>query len=101
MLEFKRNSDPIGAWMEDNCIFDAEEFVSRKAAFEDYKNYADQELGRVPDTERRFFQRLRDMPKVKEYKTRTERGFLGIGLKSKEQSQEAQTKIDAAGRSGR
>jgi hypothetical protein len=35
------------------------------------------------------------MPKVKEYKTRTERGFLGIGLKSKEQSQEAQTKIDA------
>jgi uncharacterized short protein YbdD (DUF466 family) len=72
-----------------------EEFFCRKVGFEDYKNYVDQELGRVPDTERRFFQRLRDMPKVKEYKTRTERGFMGIGLKSKEQSQEVQTKIDA------
>ena len=46
MLEFKRLSDPIGAWVEDNCIFDVEGFVSRKAAFEDYKNYVDQELGR-------------------------------------------------------
>ena len=95
MLEFKRLSDPFAAWVEDNCVLGSEEFFCRKVSFEDYKNYVDQELGRVPDTERRFFQRLRDMPKVKEYKTRTERGFLGIGLKSKEQSQEAQTKIDA------
>jgi hypothetical protein len=39
-------------------------FVSKKAAFEDYKNYADQELGKTPDTERRFYQRLRDTPKI-------------------------------------
>ena len=54
ILEFKRTSDPIGSWIEDNCIFEVEGFVSRKAAFEDYKNYADQELGKTPETERRF-----------------------------------------------
>ncbi len=82
MLEFKRTSDPISAWMEDNCIFDAEGFVSRKAAFEDYKNYADQELGKAPETERRFYQRLRDTPKVKDYEASREgRGFKGIRLK--------------------
>ena len=95
MLEFKRLSDPFAAWVEDNCVVGSEEFFCRRVSFEDYKNYVDQELGRVPDTERRFFQRLRDMPKVKEYKTRTERGFMGIGLKSREQSQEVQIKIDA------
>jgi phage/plasmid-associated DNA primase len=65
LLEFKRTSDAIGAWMEDNCVFDVEGFVTRKEAFEDYKNYADQELGKTPETERRFYQRLRDTPKVK------------------------------------
>ena len=52
ILDFKRISDPIGAWMEDNCVFDVAGFVSRKAAFEDYKNYCDQELGKAPETER-------------------------------------------------
>ena len=83
MLEFKRTSDPIGAWMEDNCTFDADGFVSRKVAFEDYKNYADQELGKPPETERRFYQRLRDTPKVKDHNSNKEgRGFKGIQLRN-------------------
>ena len=83
MLDFKRTSDPMGAWMEDNCIFDLEGFVSRRAAFEDYKNYADQELGKPPETERRFYQRLRDTPKIKDHNSNKEgRGFKGIRLRN-------------------
>ena len=88
MLEFKRTSDPIGAWMEDNCIFDPEGFVSRKAAFEDYKNYADQELGKAPETERRFYQRLRDTPKIKDASSNQKgRGFKVIRLRTPEEPQ--------------
>jgi hypothetical protein len=69
--------------MEDNCFFDVEGFVSRKAAFEDYKNYADSELGKTPETERRFYQRLRDTPKVKDCSSNKEgRGFKGMRLKN-------------------
>ena len=82
MMEFKRISDMIGAWLEDNCIFDIDGFISRKVAFEDFKNYVDQELGKTPETERRFYQRLRDTPKIKDYESNKEgRGFKGIRLK--------------------
>ena len=93
MLEFKRLSDPVSAWLEDNCVFEFEGFVSRKAAFEDYKNYVDQELGRMPDTERKFFQHLRDMPKIKDFKGKTERGFRGIRLKNKPEENVEQSKL--------
>ncbi len=95
ILEFKRLSDPVGAWVEDNCILGPEEFVDRKTAFEDYKNYVDQELGKAPDTERKFYQHLRDLPKIKDHKGKTERGFKGIGLKNKEEENAGQRKIDA------
>jgi hypothetical protein len=99
MLEFKRTSDPISAWIEDNCIFDPEGFVSRKAAFEDYKNYADQELGKAPETERRFYQRLRDTPRVKNWDSNREgRGFKGLRLKTSEETvpQDVQTQLITA-----
>jgi len=99
LLEFKRSSDAIGAWIEDNCILDVEGFVSRKDAFEDYKNYADQELGKTPETERRFYQRLRDTPRVKDYQSHNEgRGFKGIRLKKlcDHTQEEAQTQLISA-----
>ena len=88
ILEFKRISDPIGAWLGDKCIFDVEGFVTRKAAFEDYKTYVDQELGKAPDTEKKFYQRLRDTPKVKDFNSKQEgRGFKGIRLRNEEEKQ--------------
>ena len=84
ILEFKQTSDPIGAWMQDKCIFEVEAFVFRKTAFEDYKNYVDQELGKAPETERRFYQRLRDTPKIKDYESNKGRGFKGICLKNQD-----------------
>jgi hypothetical protein len=75
-LEIKLISDAIGARIEDNCVVDVEGFMSRKEAFEDYKNYADQELGKTPETERRFYQRLRDTSKVKYWDSNKERQRL-------------------------
>jgi P4 family phage/plasmid primase-like protien len=92
MLEFKRLSDPISAWLEENCTLEAEGFVSRKDAYEDFKVYVDGELGMTPDSERKFFQRLRDAPKIREHKG-TERGFKGIRLKDPEQKRDVQTRI--------
>jgi len=99
LLEFKRTSDAIGAWIEDNCTFDVEGFISRKEAFEDYKNYADEELGKTPETERRFYQRLRDTPKVKDHNSHQEgRGFKGIRLKKPDDKplKETQTQLISA-----
>jgi phage/plasmid-associated DNA primase len=83
LLEIKRISNAIGAWTKDNCVVEVEGFLSRKETFEDYKNYADQELGKTPETERRFYQRLRDTPKVKDLHTdRDGRGFKNIHLRN-------------------
>jgi P4 family phage/plasmid primase-like protien len=94
MLEFKRLSDSFSAWVVDRCVLGAKRLFTRKVCFEDFKIYCDQELGVAPMTERKFYQRLRDTPKVEEYRTRTERGFKGIGLKNQEEEEEAQRKID-------
>ena len=56
-------SNPIGAWIQDNCVFYLDAFVSRTGAFEIHKNYADQELGNTPRTERMFYRRLQDIQK--------------------------------------
>ena len=37
ILIFKQSSDAIGAWMKDNCIFEIDSFVSKKAASEAIK----------------------------------------------------------------
>jgi hypothetical protein len=39
-------------------------------------------LDRAPETEKKFFQRLRDMTKIKDCKAKTERGFRGFRLKT-------------------
>jgi P4 family phage/plasmid primase-like protien len=90
ILEFKRTSDPFGAWLEDKCIFDVDGFILRKSSFEDFKNYCDQELGKAPETERRFYQRLRDTPKIKDYESSKGRGFKGIRLKNPDDKPEDQ-----------
>jgi P4 family phage/plasmid primase-like protien len=90
ILEFKRTSDPFGAWLVDKCIFDVDGFILRKSSFEDFKNYCDQELGKAPETERRFYQRLRDTPKIKDYESSKGRGFKGIRLKNPDDKLEDQ-----------
>lgn len=83
ITEFKRASDTIGAWIDTNCTFEIDAFITRKEAYEDYKNYAD-DLGMAPEKDTLFYQRLRSTPKVKDHQHKKEgRGFKGIKLKTK------------------
>jgi phage/plasmid-associated DNA primase len=80
ITEFKRVSDTIGAWLDTNCIFDIENYETGQALYEDYKQYTD-DLGMAPETDKRFYQRLREIPRVKPHKKTTSRGFKGLKLK--------------------
>lgn len=59
ITEFKRVSDPIGAWLDDNCIFGLYYYIPRKVSHEDYKLYCDN-LNVTPETDRKFYERLRN-----------------------------------------
>ena len=71
-----------------DALFQTMIFSSSLKAFEDYKDYVDQELGKAPDTEKKFYQRLRDMAKVKDFNSKQEgRGFKSIRLKNEEEKE--------------
>jgi P4 family phage/plasmid primase-like protien len=97
--EFMRVSDPFRAWLLDCVIFLPFGQVTRDDAFINYVEYCE-ELGVIPEKARAFYNKLRETPKIRSYRTtrngKTERGFKGITLKSAEEREsedESQTKI--------
>jgi putative DNA primase/helicase len=91
ITEFKRASDSIGAWIDTNCIFDVDAFITRKEAYENYKTYAD-DLDTSPESDTKFYAELRSKPKIKDHKTKVDRGFKGIKLKTPEPKEEPKEK---------
>jgi putative DNA primase/helicase len=86
--EFKRVSDPIGAWLDDNCTFNPKKYVGRKLSYENYKAYA-YDLGVTPVSDRRFYERLRATPRIYDKYTHRKgetekRLWMGITLKKDE-----------------
>jgi len=83
--EFMRVSDPYNAWIIDCCNIITEAYLTRKEAYDNYKEYTD-EIGATPDTTRVFYMKMRQTPKIKDAKMRIndkiERVFQGITLKS-------------------
>jgi P4 family phage/plasmid primase-like protien len=101
MTEFKRASDPIGAWLDDHCIFGVDYYIPRTRSHEDYKLYC-QELNTSPETSRKFYDRLRDTPKIRDTETTIKnedekRFWIGLCLKTDYEKQktalEAKAKI--------
>jgi putative DNA primase/helicase len=80
ITEFKKASDTIGAWIDTCCIFDQDNYETNQALYEDYKLYCD-DIAMTPETDKRFYQRLREIPRVKAHKKRSSRGFIGLKLK--------------------
>jgi P4 family phage/plasmid primase-like protien len=95
--EFMRVSDPFRAWLNDCCRFLPEAYLTRKEAYNNYKEYAD-ELGATPDSERTFYGKMRQAPKIKDIKKRikgtNKRIFQGITLKIETEEDESQTKLE-------
>ncbi len=91
MITFKRLSDSVSAWLEDNCVFGVDYHILRSVSFDDYKNYC-VSISVSPLSDKQFYNRLRNTPMIREAETNlkstTERRvWLGLCLKSDEERQ--------------
>lgn len=89
MLDFKRNSDSVGAWLEEKVVFDPEAVYVKATAFDNYKEYSD-DIGATPETQNRFYARIRDTPKIRDTRIRINGEFIHVfkGIKPKKDSSE-------------
>ena len=85
--EFMRVSDPFNAWLNDCIFFVGEAFLTRQEAYESYKEY-NIEIGSEPDSQRTFYSKMRQTPRVKDTQTRVKgkvtRIFQGLTFKKVE-----------------
>jgi len=91
MTEFKRASDPISAWLDDNCVFGLDYYIPRKVSHDNYKLYCE-DMNATPETDRKFYERLRNTPRIRgtttDKKGETETRFwIGLCLKTDEERQ--------------
>ena len=90
--EFYRISNPFRAWLNDCCIFLPEAYLTRKEAYNNYRDYSD-DLGATTDSERTFYAKMRQTPKIidaqKRINGKMERIFQGISVKPESEAGEA------------
>jgi P4 family phage/plasmid primase-like protien len=86
MLDFKRNSDSVGAWLDEKVDYDQNSHYVKVTAFDNYKEYAD-EIGATPETQNKFYARLRDTPKIRDTRVELKTGFTHVfkGIKPKDE----------------
>jgi P4 family phage/plasmid primase-like protien len=84
MLDFKRNSDSVGAWLDEKVTFDTEAIYVKATAFDNYKEYSD-DIGATPETQNKFYARIRDTPKIRDTRIRINGEFVHVfkGIKPK------------------
>jgi len=97
MTEFKRASDPIGAWLDDNCVFGLDYYIPRKVSHDNYKLYCE-DMNATPETDRKFYDRLRNTPRIRDLTTKkkgetAQRFWIGLCLKTDEERQKTLNKI--------
>ena len=83
--EFMRVRDPFKAWLNDCCVLLPVGKVTRQETYDSYKLYAE-ELGATPDSSRSFYNKMRQTPRIAEYRARDNTGqvqryFKGLTLK--------------------
>jgi len=96
--EFMRISDPFRAWLHDCCVFLSVGKVTRQEAYDSYKDYAE-ELGATPDGSRSFYNKMRQTPKVSDYRGRDNSGtiqryFKGLTLKEPDENGSSQPTLE-------
>jgi putative DNA primase/helicase len=86
MLDFKRNSDSVGAWLDEKVDYEPNSHYVKVTAFDNYKEYAD-EIGATPETQNKFYARLRDTPKIRDTRVELKSGFTHVfkGIKPKDE----------------
>jgi putative DNA primase/helicase len=74
------NEDSVGRWLDERCVFDPRHWASSSALFNDWRAWCTQG-GEKEGSQRKFAQELETRGFVPN-RTRTARGFHGIGLRS-------------------
>ena len=86
--EFMRVSEPFNAWLNDCVVFVSDAYILHQAAFDSYIEYTE-ELGVETDCKKRFYQKMKDTPKVKSVRLRIngkrEWIFHGVQLKKEDE----------------
>jgi len=85
MIQFKRRSDPIAAFLVEECEYGPEYYVLRTTLYDNYKDYA-KSLNEAPEGDRVFWEHLRKAPGVnvdhkKRIRGKNERVGLGLRLR--------------------
>lgn len=83
-IQFKRVSDSVGAFIDEDCTFGQNLVTTRSEAYDHYKEYCDL-LGAPVENDRIFTQRVKNTPRIKQGFVRVggklERAWLGVGIK--------------------
>jgi putative DNA primase/helicase len=80
--DYLESADATGRWLEDRCVLGPNETISKAAAFESWKSWAES-AGEYVGTARRLYERLgalRGIDEARQGKDR-QRVFIGVGLK--------------------
>jgi putative DNA primase/helicase len=84
IIQFKRASDSIGAFLTEHYVYTPIAAPTRKEAYEQYKEYCES-IGIANETDKVFASRLQRLPKIKDAKKRisgvAERVWIGLYLK--------------------
>lgn len=99
MIKFKKVSDPIAAFLEEECEYDPDFFEERIALFIAYKDYA-HSLNSSVEGDRTFYATVRATPGVrdgdKKISGKTRHGFYGIRLRDHDENSPTELTLDTA-----
>lgn len=106
IVEFKRASDSVGAFLHEVAIIGGQEITTRKQAYETYKDYCEI-IGVSPVDEKFFTPRLKSTPRIRDTTKRIEgvKSRVWQGLKLGElpkepEEEDFQLKLDISGTDG-
>ena len=93
--QYRAESDPLGEYLEDRCVLDADARVPRNDLLGDYESWAKQAGEVHPLSRNEFYDRIRKLDGVSDERWRSVgvsdaiRGFTGIGLAYEERIRQA------------
>jgi len=97
MIQFKRASDPVSAFLIEWCTYEPDAFILRDELYVAYKSYA-QSLHTTIESDKAFYAKSRLQPGVrdgdKKIAGKTKRAFFGIRLKT-ESDEDVDEGLDA------
>lgn len=93
MIQFKKNSDPVAAFLIENCVYEPNAFLLIQELYVAYKSYA-QGLNATIENDKAFYAKVRLHPKVrdgdKRITNKVKRVFYGLRLKTEDDEENEQ-----------